>query len=183
MFTVGISSVRTSGSSALCWRRFQTQNTGRSGASILVYRPDWRTEERRDYTLAVAGILARLLPAGVPGSISTLPGSYVVVPESNTAPIPKTTGFFVYQSGRFTGQLVLGNSTYAVSGKLDESGRATQQVRTMSGPVTMKLASAEISKVRVLDVSVTETPAASAARLSTRVPVVLLPPSSEDAAS
>jgi hypothetical protein len=44
-----------------------------------------------------------------------------------------------------------------LSGTLAEWGRATQQVRTASGPVTMKLASAEISKVRVLDVSVTGT--------------------------
>ena len=34
--------------------------------------------ERVDYTVAVAEVLARLLPAGVPGSISTVPGSYRV---------------------------------------------------------------------------------------------------------
>jgi len=41
-----------------------------------VYAPDWRSPERRDYTLRLADILARLLPAGVGGSISTVPGSY-----------------------------------------------------------------------------------------------------------
>jgi sugar phosphate isomerase/epimerase len=41
-----------------------------------VYAPDWRTPERRDYTLALAEVLARLLPDGVTGSISTVPGSY-----------------------------------------------------------------------------------------------------------
>jgi sugar phosphate isomerase/epimerase len=41
-----------------------------------VYAPDWRTRERRDYTLALADILAALLPEGCPGSISTVPGSY-----------------------------------------------------------------------------------------------------------
>ncbi len=41
-----------------------------------VYRPDWRTTERRDYTLALADILSALLPEGVTGSISTVPGSY-----------------------------------------------------------------------------------------------------------
>jgi sugar phosphate isomerase/epimerase len=41
-----------------------------------VYRPDWRTTERRDYTVALADILAALLPEDVPGSISTVPGSY-----------------------------------------------------------------------------------------------------------
>lgn len=41
-----------------------------------VYRPDWRTTERRDYTLGLIDILAALLPEGVPGSISTVPGAY-----------------------------------------------------------------------------------------------------------
>jgi len=41
-----------------------------------VYSPDWRTGERRDYTIALADILAGLLPAGVTGSISTVPCSY-----------------------------------------------------------------------------------------------------------
>ena len=41
-----------------------------------VYRPDWRTPERRDYTIRLADILAELLPEGVTGSISTVPGSY-----------------------------------------------------------------------------------------------------------
>jgi hypothetical protein len=41
-----------------------------------VYQPDWRTRERRDYTIILAGILAALLPDGVPGSISTVPCSY-----------------------------------------------------------------------------------------------------------
>ena len=41
-----------------------------------VYRPDWRTAQRRDYTIRLADILAELLPEGVTGSISTVPGSY-----------------------------------------------------------------------------------------------------------
>ena len=41
-----------------------------------VYSPDWRSARRRDYTIRLADILARLLPAGVTGSISTVPGSY-----------------------------------------------------------------------------------------------------------
>src|SRR5918994_1237711 len=39
-----------------------------------VYRPNWADEQRRDYTLALARLLARLLPDDVAeGSISTLP--------------------------------------------------------------------------------------------------------------
>jgi sugar phosphate isomerase/epimerase len=41
-----------------------------------VYRPDWTTRERLDYTLTLAEILEELLPEGVTGSISTVPGSY-----------------------------------------------------------------------------------------------------------
>ena len=38
-----------------------------------VYLPDWTTPERLAYTTDCAEVLARLLPAGVDGSISTLP--------------------------------------------------------------------------------------------------------------
>ena len=41
-----------------------------------VYRPDWRTGERLEYTIALAEFLADVLPEGVNGSISTVPGSY-----------------------------------------------------------------------------------------------------------
>ncbi len=40
------------------------------------YHPDWRTQERLDYTVRLAEILAALLPEGGFGSISTVPGSY-----------------------------------------------------------------------------------------------------------
>ena len=41
-----------------------------------VYAPDWQTPARLEYTLRLAQILAALLPEGVEGSISTVPGSY-----------------------------------------------------------------------------------------------------------
>lgn len=41
-----------------------------------VYGPDWRTSERLRYTVQLAEILAELLPEGLEGSISTVPGSY-----------------------------------------------------------------------------------------------------------
>lgn len=48
------------------------------GAKIKeqVYRPDWRTTARRDYTLLLADILADLLETASSGSISTVPGSF-----------------------------------------------------------------------------------------------------------
>ncbi len=41
-----------------------------------VYAPDWRTDERRDYTIQLADILAAMLPDTIEGSISTVPGSF-----------------------------------------------------------------------------------------------------------
>jgi len=39
-----------------------------------VYRPDWREDERVRYTSDLAWLLAELLPEGMAGSISTVPG-------------------------------------------------------------------------------------------------------------
>jgi len=41
-----------------------------------VFKPDWSTQERLDYTCLLFDILAKLLPPGMSGSVSTLPGSH-----------------------------------------------------------------------------------------------------------
>jgi sugar phosphate isomerase/epimerase len=41
-----------------------------------VYAPDWTTLERVDYTNLLFELLAELVPAGVDGSVSTVPGSF-----------------------------------------------------------------------------------------------------------
>jgi len=41
-----------------------------------VYEPDWRTENRLQFTNRVADILAELLPGDMEGSISTVPGAF-----------------------------------------------------------------------------------------------------------
>jgi len=41
-----------------------------------VYQPDWTTEDRLQYTSDLFLILAKLLPSGIDGSVSTLPGSF-----------------------------------------------------------------------------------------------------------
>ncbi len=41
-----------------------------------IFAPDWRAAQRLDYTLRLVDILARLLPPGLEGGISTLPLSY-----------------------------------------------------------------------------------------------------------
>src|SRR4051812_46193445 len=46
-----------------------------------VYRPDWSTADRLDYTLGAARALAALLPEGVDGSVSTLPLAFKAHPH------------------------------------------------------------------------------------------------------
>lgn len=41
-----------------------------------VYAPDWTTEERVEYTNLLFDLLAEIVPAGVEGSVSTVPCSY-----------------------------------------------------------------------------------------------------------
>jgi sugar phosphate isomerase/epimerase len=41
-----------------------------------VYLPDWRSAERVTFTADSAGVLAEILPDGVEGSISTVPGAF-----------------------------------------------------------------------------------------------------------
>ncbi len=41
-----------------------------------VYVPDWTTQERLDYTCLLFDLLSELLPGGISGSVSTLPGSF-----------------------------------------------------------------------------------------------------------
>jgi len=41
-----------------------------------VYRPDWTAQERVAYTNRLFDLLAELLPAGIEGSVSTVPGSF-----------------------------------------------------------------------------------------------------------
>ena len=41
-----------------------------------VYIPDWRSDERLQYTIKVAELLSEILPSGITGSISTVPGGY-----------------------------------------------------------------------------------------------------------
>lgn len=41
-----------------------------------VYQPDWTKSSRLDYTIQLFEIMAHLVPAGIDGSVSTLPGSF-----------------------------------------------------------------------------------------------------------
>lgn len=52
-----------------------------------VYLPDWRSPERTGYTIALADLLADLLPEGVTGSISTVPVGFKGVVRSKDLPL------------------------------------------------------------------------------------------------
>ena len=47
-----------------------------------VYLPDWSDPRRLEYTLRLGDLLARLMPDGMAGSISTLPGSFKEFPRT-----------------------------------------------------------------------------------------------------
>ena len=57
-----------------------------------VYAPDWTTPERVEYTNRLFDILAQLVPEGVEGSVSTVPGSFKEFIKTRRA------------SGRYAGQ-------------------------------------------------------------------------------
>ncbi len=48
-----------------------------------VYRPDWSTPERIAYTRDLVSVLAELLPQGMRGSISTVPGAFRLDPAAS----------------------------------------------------------------------------------------------------
>jgi sugar phosphate isomerase/epimerase len=51
-----------------------------------VYRPDWLEDERLRYADLVAGQLDQLLPPGLPGSVSTVPGCFRARAQEDGAP-------------------------------------------------------------------------------------------------
>jgi sugar phosphate isomerase/epimerase len=51
-----------------------------------VYRPDWLEDERLVYSDLVAGLLEQLLPPGVAGSVSTVPGCFRARGQADGAP-------------------------------------------------------------------------------------------------
>ena len=50
-----------------------------------VYRPDWTSPERLNYTNLLFELLAQLVPEGIEGSVSTVPGSFKSFLQTNTA--------------------------------------------------------------------------------------------------
>lgn len=59
-----------------------------------VYQPDWTTPERLRFTNRAADILAELLPDGLSGSVSTVPGTFKPLAEAPGA-VAAMTGHYV----------------------------------------------------------------------------------------
>ena len=58
-----------------------------------VYAPDWSTPERLAYTKRLFDLIAQLVPAGVAGSVSTVPGSFKGwISDMGETPMPRGTG-------------------------------------------------------------------------------------------
>ena len=55
---------------------FPYGNLGGQPVKEAIFAPDWQAARRLDYTLDLVDILARLLPSGLDGGISTVPLSY-----------------------------------------------------------------------------------------------------------
>jgi len=73
--------MEASGSYAFSVNAFPIGVFHRERVKEQVYAPDWLCPERLSYTCGVAAILARLLPEGVEGSVSTVPLTYGGWPE------------------------------------------------------------------------------------------------------
>ncbi|HEY3494921.1 MAG TPA: metabolite traffic protein EboE [Polyangiaceae bacterium] len=66
-----------------------------------VYLPDWLEERRVGYTISLARVLSLLLPEGVPGSISTVPGCF-----APRAAAPHAARTMAQNIARVAGELV-----------------------------------------------------------------------------
>ncbi len=76
-----------------------------------IFAPDWRADTRLDYTLRLVEILARLLPEGLEGGISTVPLSYRAWMAADPQALEQITANLV----RLTARLI---EMEAESGKL-----------------------------------------------------------------
>lgn len=84
-----------------------------------------------------------------------LAGGYTVEPSASAGAVGRTSRLLVTAQGTYTGLIVLPGAKYPVSGKFDPFGKDSQQIPTKGGFLTMKLVSAEVSGIRVIDIAVT----------------------------
>lgn len=69
-------SIQSKGFSAYTANAFPYGTFHQTAVKTAVYTPDWATQERLDYSVNVAKLIAHLLPENGTGSLSTLPAGY-----------------------------------------------------------------------------------------------------------
>ena len=82
-------------------------------------------------------------------------GEYIVAPDANLNETSTGSSIVVKKNRIFSGALVIAGTKYYVSGILTQSGEASLSIRGKNGPLLVRLVAANVSGVRVLDVSVT----------------------------
>lgn len=103
---------------------------------------------------SMAGIYVSKMYSRVPLA-DVLAGKYIIDPKLAAEDPLKGTSIIVNKNGKYSGQLFINGLKYLLKGTLDSSGQATQQVGKGQNILLVKLVAAEVSGVRVLDVSVT----------------------------
>jgi hypothetical protein len=74
------------------------------GASVKenVYRPDWTSSERLAYTNLLFDLLVKILPSGIEGSVSTLPGSFKEFIQTERGRLARKSGVLHHADGPST---------------------------------------------------------------------------------
>ena len=101
-----------------------------------VYRPDWTDPERLAYTCRLFDLLGELLPGGVDGSVSTLPGSF--------------KGFVAPSDRQSTLQRIYANLIQCAVHAAEVSGRTNRHLRLALEPEPLGLFENTAETVRFL---------------------------------
>jgi hypothetical protein len=79
-----------------------------------------------------------------------LAGKYIVDPELAEKKPSQVT---MHKSGKYSGQLFIDGLKYLLKGTLNSAGEATQEISTGQNILLVKVVAAEVSGVRVLDIT------------------------------
>ena len=100
---------------------------------------------------SMAGIYVSKMYSRVPLA-DVLAGKYIVDPELAEKKASQVT---MNKSGKYSGQLFIDGVKYLLKGTLNSAGEATQEISTGQNILLVKVVAAEVSGVRVLDITVT----------------------------
>jgi hypothetical protein len=100
---------------------------------------------------SMAGIYVSKMYSPIPLA-DVLAGKYIVDPELAEKKPSRVT---MNKSGKYSGQLVIDGLKYLLKGTLGSSAQATEEISTGRNTLLVKVVAAEVSGVRVLDITVT----------------------------